>query len=390
MRIAHVLGTFDRTGVTSVVISLSNSMNAFGHDVDIITWDNNNTPKLTKNINVRNLNIFGLSKRPLLGKFIRKFHKYLITDILYYYLYSYFFSNRIKNKLSKYNYNQIYFHGMRYFPFHKINIPHIIVAHNTKSLSLLNSKNRLLNIICKYCLKKIYKNKTILTVSEGVKNDLVDNFSVDKSKVFCVYNPFNIEIIRQRANEFVPLTNKSDGYIISIGRSCKQKRFDILLGAYAASGIKEYLVIVGSNKIHHDELKKLTKSLNIENKVVFISHQENIFPYIKNSKLLVVTSEYEGFGNTIIESLICGTPVVSTNCKSGPSEILTGLFSDYLAEVNNPSDIANKIKAALKNYPPLDSLDLKIFSDTYVTKKYLEHANNIQLLLTDNLITNNR
>ena len=244
MKLAHVLGTFDRTGITTVVVQLSKTMANSGHDVEIIVWDGRNIPELPNNIKVLVINVFGLSRRPLLGKFIRKFHKRLLTDVIYNYLYSSFFSKFIENKIRQNNYQQVFFHGMRYYPFYKVKFPHVIVAHSIKSLSLLNTPSYLKNIVSKYCIKKIYRDKTILTVSNGVRKDLIDNFSVNKQKIFCVYNPFNTEDIRKKSSEFQPNLNFADGYILSVGRASKQKRFDILLIAYALSKINEDLVII--------------------------------------------------------------------------------------------------------------------------------------------------
>jgi len=374
MKIAHVLGTFDRTGVTTVVIQLSKTMADFGHEVDIIVWNDKNIPRLPDNVNIHIVKIFGLSRRPLSGKYFRKIHKYIFSDIIYNYLYSPIFSQAFENNLSNNQYQQIFFHGTRYYPFHKVSLRHVVVAHSIKSLCLLNSANKIKNIITKYCAKNIYHNKTIFTVSNGVKEDLINNFSANKSKIYCVYNPFDIKDIQNKSYEFCPRINPENNYILTIGRADKQKRFDILLQAYANSKIKQDLVIIGSNKKHFKGLIKLANSLHISNKVHFIDHTTNPFPYIRQAKLLVVTSEYEGFGNTIVESLICGVPVVSTDCMSGPREILTGELQKYLAETNNLDDITNKIKQCLKDRPNINPNILNKFKDKYVVYNYLKHA----------------
>ncbi len=377
MKIAHVLGSFDRTGVTTVVLRISKSMSDYGHNVDIIVWNDNNIPILPKNINIIFIKIFGLSRRPLIGKYFRKLHKRLFKDVIYSFLYSTFFSRNFDKVINKNRYDIIYFHGMRYYPFHKTKLPHIVVAHSVKSLSLLNSSNSLVNSLNNLCLKRIYKNKTILTVSNGVREDLINNFSANKNKIFCVYNPFNIQDIKEKADHFVPDIYSPHGYIISIGRSCKTKRFDLLLDAYALSGIKEHLLIIGSNAKHFSRLKKYAKNLNIDNLVHFIPHQENIFPFIKNAKLTVVTSEYEGFGNTIVESLICGVPVVSTDCNFGPREILTGKMQKYLVKNNDPNDISKKIRKCLNEKPKIESHNYRRFEDKRIVTKYFEHSINI-------------
>jgi len=73
----------------------------------------------------------------------------------------------------------------------------------------------------------------------------------------------------------------------------------------------------------------------------------------------------------LIESLILGIPVVSTNCISGPSEILTGSLSKYLAEVNNVDDLASKIYQAMNEDVIIDEKELEKFSEDNIIKKYL-------------------
>mgnify|MGYP000700518326 CR=1 FL=1 len=119
-----------------------------------------------------------------------------------------------------------------------------------------------------------------------------------------------------------------------------------LLDAYKKSGIKLKLVLLCSNT---KELVDMIKERDLENSVEILGFRTNPYPYIKNAKALILSSEREGLPTVLIESLILGTPVVSTNCISGPSEILTGELSKYLANVNDSDDLALKMNQILKD-----------------------------------------
>jgi len=92
---------------------------------------------------------------------------------------------------------------------------------------------------------------------------------------------------------------------------------------------------------------------------------------MKKAKLFVLSSDVEGFGNVIVESLALNTPVVSTNCPSGPNEILVGELSKFLAKVNDINDLKQKIELALNSYPSIEEKYYKKFDYLEIAKEYL-------------------
>ena len=112
--------------------------------------------------------------------------------------------------------------------------------------------------------------------------------------------------------------------------------------------------------------------------VVFLGYQLNPFPYLKKSKLLVLSSLNEGFGNVLVEAFALGKNVVSTDCPVGPSEILQGGKFGILCPVKKPEALADAIDRALEN--PIDSLILQKraeeFSIPQIIKQYLKVIGN--------------
>lgn len=214
--------------------------------------------------------------------------------------------------------------------------------------------------------KKIYSDKNLITVSKKIIDDL-NRLELKYKSICCIYNPFNFELLKQKSLEKRDDTYR-DNYIINASAYRYTKRHDILLKAYKQLNIKEKLILLCKP---FDGLINLIKELELEDKVEILGFQKNPYPFIKNAKLLVLSSEREGLPTVLIESLILGTPVVSTNCISGPSEILTGSLSEYLAEVNNVDDLASKIYKAVNENITIDKKELEKFSEDNIIKKYL-------------------
>lgn len=196
---------------------------------------------------------------------------------------------------------------------------------------------------------KIFTGKNILAVSGGVLSDLTDEMGIKPAKSAVLYNPVDVDETRKLAEEYKP--NIEGKYIVHPARFHEQKRHDILLKAFELVKTPVKLVLLAEIK---PELQKMIDSHPKKDLIVTPGFQKNPYPWMKNAALTVLSSDREGFGMVIVESLVCGTPAVSTNCKSGPSEILTGELSKYLAEVNNPQSLAEKIDLALKEYPKIE------------------------------------
>ena len=177
-------------------------------------------------------------------------------------------------------------------------------------------------------IKLLYsKADEIVVVSKEIERDLIENYRVDKSKIKVIYNFYPIETIKQLAqmeieDNYINLFNNP--VVITAGRLNKQKGHWHLIKSF--SKVKKVipnakLVILGEGELE-GELKQLIKKLDIKEDVYFLGFQKNPFKYISKSKVFVLSSLYEGFPNALAEAMACGIPVISTDCLSGPREIL--------------------------------------------------------------------
>lgn len=160
----------------------------------------------------------------------------------------------------------------------------------------------------------------IIAVSQGVGDTLVEDFGVRADRVVAIANPIDTDRIEALAAE--PANDHSAvPFVVAMGRLVTNKNFPLAIRAFAASGLAGNLVILGQGP-DHAALRALGDSLGLGARLVLPGFAENPYAIVGKAQFLVLSSNAEGFPNALVEALAAGVPVVATDCRSGPSEVL--------------------------------------------------------------------
>ncbi|UQY44022.1 glycosyltransferase [Erwinia sp. PK3-005] len=217
--------------------------------------------------------------------------------------------------------------------------------------------------------RRVYQNRNIIGVSQFVINDLKQHYGIKPAKEAVIYNPFDVDYILQQSQEACELAGQD--YLLHVGRFHATKRHDRLLQAYAHSGVQAPLVLIGQgNDARIAELKQLAEQLGIADRVIFKGFTHNPYAWINHARMLIVSSDSEGFGNVLVEALLCQTSVVSTRCPGGPESILQGELARGLAEMTSES-LAERIRDIYYQPLKLQQLDLSVYHVETICQRYL-------------------
>ncbi|OIJ21756.1 glycosyl transferase [Anaerobacillus alkalidiazotrophicus] len=197
----------------------------------------------------------------------------------------------------------------------------------------------------------MYKlSNQVISLSEGVKENLINKYKVKATDIKVIYNPVDLKSIRNKVErgqipaEHQSIFDSSDKIVVTAGRLVDQKDQRTLVSAFAKVNpqISSRLVILGEGPLK-EELERQAAELNITDRVHFIGFQSNPYIYFEKADLFVLSSKHEGFSHVIAEALATGTPVVSTDCKSGPAEVLNKGEYGFLSKVGNVDDLAENM-----------------------------------------------
>ena len=206
--------------------------------------------------------------------------------------------------------------------------------------------------------KRLYPGLArVVAISSGIQESVEALVPALKGRVRTVYIPLELDKVKTRASEPLPDAPK-EPYLVAVGRLEPQKGFDILVRAYAelrGRGVSEPLVIVGEGK-DKEKLHELAQSLGIAEHVVLTGFQANPYPWLKGAAVFISSSRFEGFCRVIAEALAVGTPVVATDCPSGPAEVLEDGRAGVVVPNEDASALAEGIYSLLNDKALQDEL----------------------------------
>lgn len=230
-------------------------------------------------------------------------------------------------------------------------IPVIATAHSTLSAEIASTKRRRIKAQLEVDRRFYPRADAIVAVSRGVADDLAQVLG-NRDNILTIYNPvFSPDLATKAAQ---PLTHpwfsgEGPPVILAVGGLKPAKDFATLFKAFAIARRERQLrlLILGEGKLRQD-LTDLATRLGINGDLQMPGFVDNPYQYMARAALLVLSSIYEGLSNVLIEALACGCPIVSTDCPSGPAEILDHGYYGSLVPVGDEHKLAAAMLQKLK------------------------------------------
>lgn len=240
--------------------------------------------------------------------------------------------------------------------------------------------------------KKIEKIGKLIILNESNKKDLKKLFFNNEEKIEKIYNPFDIEKIKEISLDKSLLTIREkelieDKYFLACCRLDKLKDIDTLIESYKVLkdkySIKEKLYIIGDGE-EKERLENLVKKYKLENNILFLGLQKNPYVWMKNAKFFIHSSFREGLPTVIIEALITNGMVISSDCPVGPREILEDERYGVLFPVGDKEKLVEKIymilfdKNIVEKYRDEAKKRVEDFSKYKIKSRIIEVLNKVK------------
>ncbi len=354
----YIFHPYSKIGGADLSISrLIKNLDEKKFDIDFIFL---NQQKLTKYLEIkkRKINFIKInSKRTLFSIF--KIRKHLKKDI--------------QKKYKKYIFlsNQNFANILSFLILFKINwIKQVLIERNhIDEFSYdFSIKKQLIFVLMKFLYKKA---DSVIGISKKLSKDLSKHI---KKKCITIYNPaFDLSIFRSSKTKVSLKKNKNT--FLTIGRLENQKDIMTILRAFKllVKNINARLIIIG----YGSELKNLRNFINenkLKNHIIILTKVKNPFPYYKLANTFILSSKFEGFGNVLVEAAMFKINIISSNCNSGPKEILYNGRYGQLFNIGDHVKLSKQMYRSLKNqkiydknklYNSLKRFDIKTNISSY-------------------------
>ncbi|MGS0696501.1 glycosyltransferase [Shewanella sp. 0m-4] len=341
------------TGGARVLLNLSESLIEKGHDVTILLDRVDNIDfEVNSEINIFHWSLFGIyrhhyssntlicesnktvktvknMKVKSLFRFVRDSKFFLLYPFYCFSVWKFFHKQKFDLILN----SNIYIGVERHWFLSKLPGKYFPFFHNSPE-EVFSRKN----FYSVLPLKFIFNGVSTVSVSEGIKTELIGLGIGNDDTNIVIYNSFDFNKIH--SHSLIEPAEIRKPYILSVSTLTERKRVDRIIRAFSLNKriVESFdLVIVGLGD-KECELKVLAEELGILKNVHFLGFVSNPYPLMASASLLVLSSDSEGLPTVLIESLSLGTPVISTNCPTGPSEILNSWGNDVLVELLQDND----------------------------------------------------
>ena len=251
----------------------------------------------------------------------------------------------------------------------------VIMCERTHQTTMQQSHSVIYRMFSKFMVMFSYKRADlVLANSYAMQTDLIENFKI-KTPVKVIYNPIDLGFIRTHIDEALPFIFEKDiFYFINVGGFRKEKNHLLLIQAFfIIKNLPCKLLIVGGG-IVEDDLKQKVSDFGMNNKVVFCGWDNNPFKYVSHSNCFVLSSDVEGFPNVLIEALACGKAVISTDCSSGPRELLAPATDLHHRAINSYEIGEYGILTPVNDVIALAAAMKKMYEDAPLRKQFEEKA----------------
>lgn len=223
----------------------------------------------------------------------------------------------------------------------------VVSEHAPQSLSYL-PRGRRHNAMMAASMRVFYPwSDARVAVSEGVANDMARLSGLRRRDIEVIHNPAAVGRVLDKESCHLPVVIGDGPLILSVGTLKPVKRQDLLIRAFARPQFRDATLCIVGEGGERARLEALVDALGLRGRVLMPGYQADTAPWYAHADLFVLSSEYEGFGNVIVEALEQGTAVVSTDCPSGPREILDNGLYGALVPVGDVGALAKAMENSL-------------------------------------------